>query len=101
MLRLRTSGNFVHHNVPKRSVHTPNMTPSEARAPQNQGPGTHATTARHIVVVDDDREIRSLLTQFLEKHGFRVTAVCDGRSLRRVISSQRTDLVVLDVMLPG
>ena len=39
--------------------------------------------------------------QFLEKHGFRVTAVPDGRSLRRVMSTQGVDLVVLDVMLPG
>ncbi len=77
------------------------MTTPEARAPQNQGPATHPTTGRHIVVVDDDRDIRSLLTQFLEKHGFRVTAVADGRSLRRLMSMQRIDLVVLDVMLPG
>jgi len=77
------------------------MTTPEARAPQNQGPATHPTTGRHIAVVDDDREIRSLLTQFLEKHGFRVTAVADGRSLRRLLSMQRIDLVVLDVMLPG
>ena len=58
------------------------------------------STVRHIAVVDDDREVRGLLTQFLEKHGFRVTAVPDGRSLRRVMSTQRVDLVVLDVMLP-
>src|SRR5262245_51256794 len=56
---------------------------------------------RHIAVVDDDREVRILLTQYLEKHGFRVTAVPDGRSLRRVMSTQHIDLVVLDVMLPG
>jgi two-component system OmpR family response regulator len=72
-----------------------------ARTQQNQGPASHLTTARHIAIVDDDREIRSLLTQFLEKHGFRVTAVGDGRSLRRLMASQRIDLVVLDVMLPG
>jgi two-component system OmpR family response regulator len=58
------------------------------------------STARHIVVVDDDRDVRGLLTQFLEKHGFRVTAVPDGRSLRRALATQRVDLVVLDVMLP-
>lgn len=101
MLRLCTAGNFVANYVPKRSVQTPNTSTSEARAPQNQGPATQPTTGRHIVVVDDDREIRSLLTQFLEKHGFRVTAVADGRSLRRLMSTQRVDLVVLDVMLPG
>lgn len=56
---------------------------------------------RHIVVVDDDRETRSLVCQFLEKHGFRATPVPDERSLQRVLSAQRVDLVVLDVMLPG
>jgi two-component system OmpR family response regulator len=59
------------------------------------------STLRHIAIVDDDREVRGLLTQFLEKHGFRVTAVPDGRSLQRVLATQRVDLVVLDVMLPG
>jgi two-component system OmpR family response regulator len=53
------------------------------------------------VVVDDDRDIRSLLSQYLEKQGFRVTAVSDGRGLHRVTSTQRVDLIVLDVMLPG
>jgi two-component system, OmpR family, response regulator len=77
------------------------MTTTEARAPQNQGPANLMTNGRHIAIVDDDREIRSLLTQFLEKHGFKVTAVTDGRSLRRVMATQRVDLVVLDVMLPG
>src|SRR5262245_18397142 len=101
MLRVGGRGKFVANNVPKRSVHTPNTTPSEAREPQNQGPGTHPATGRHIVGVDDDREIRSLLTQFLEKHGFRVTAVSDGRSLRRAMSMHRIDLVVLVLMLPG
>jgi two-component system OmpR family response regulator len=99
-------GNFVCKNVPKRTVHTlNNMTtpeaPAAARAPQVQGPANLMSNARHIAIVDDDREIRSLLTQFLEKHGFRVSAVCDGRSLRRVMATQRIDLVVLDVMLPG
>jgi len=99
--------NFVCNNVPNRSVqntHTMSIEPaSAARAPHPQNPGSTplAAQARHIAVVDDDREIRSLLTQFLEKHGFRVSAVADGRSLRRLMSTQRIDLVVLDVMLPG
>jgi two-component system OmpR family response regulator len=56
---------------------------------------------RHIVVVDDDRETRGLVCQFLEKHGFRATPVPDERSLQRVLAAQRVDLVVLDVMLAG
>ena len=55
----------------------------------------------HILVVDDDREIRDLLARFLERHRFRVTAVRDAREARRVWPSHHFQLVVLDLMLPG
>jgi len=55
----------------------------------------------HLLIVDDDREIRSLLSQYLEKHEFRTTAVPDGREMRRAMERARIDLVVLDLMLPG
>jgi two-component system OmpR family response regulator len=55
----------------------------------------------HILVVDDDREIRSLLGEYLQKQGYRVTAVADGRGLRAAVANSRPDLVILDLMLPG
>ena len=55
----------------------------------------------HILVVDDDREIRDLLARFLERHRLRVTAVRDAREARRAWSSANFQLVVLDLMLPG
>jgi two-component system OmpR family response regulator len=55
----------------------------------------------HLLIVDDDREIRSLLAQYLEKHDFRTTAVADGREMRRVLERSHVDLIVLDLMLPG
>ncbi len=55
----------------------------------------------HLLVVDDDREIRTLLSQYLEKHDFRTTAVADGKEMRRVMERSHVDLVVLDLMLPG
>ena len=55
----------------------------------------------HVLVVDDDREIRDLLGRFLTKHGYRVTAVPDGKEMRRALGDWRIDLVVLDLMLPG
>jgi two-component system OmpR family response regulator len=58
------------------------------------------TDAAHILVVDDDREIRSLLRDFLEKNGLRATAVGDGAEARRVLAQGHVDLVVLDLMLP-
>lgn len=55
----------------------------------------------HILVVDDDREIRSLVAQLLRKHGFRVTDAGDGREMMQAMENGRFDLVVLDLMLPG
>ena len=59
------------------------------------------TEAAHILVVDDDREIRTLLTEYLQKNGFRVTAVGEGKAMRRVLGEGHVDLIVLDLMLPG
>jgi two-component system, OmpR family, response regulator len=55
----------------------------------------------HLLIVDDDREIRSLLSQYLEKNDFRTSAVADGREMRRVLERAPVDLIVLDLMLPG
>ncbi len=55
----------------------------------------------HILIVDDDREIRDLLIQFLTKHGYRASAAADGRAMRRILQGARIDLIVLDLMLPG
>jgi two-component system OmpR family response regulator len=59
------------------------------------------TDRPHLVIVDDDREIRTLLSQYLDKHDFRTTAVAEGKEMRRVMERSRVDLVVLDLMLPG
>jgi two-component system, OmpR family, response regulator len=58
------------------------------------------TDAAHILVVDDDREIRSLLRGFLEKNGLTATAVADGAEARRALARGHVDLIVLDLMLP-
>jgi two-component system OmpR family response regulator len=59
------------------------------------------TAAPHILVVDDDREIRDLLGKFLEKQGFRVTVARDAREARKLWPLGRYHLVVLDLMMPG
>ena len=58
-------------------------------------------TPDHILIVDDDAEIRSLLSQYLVKNGLRVTAVADGRGMAQALDGGRIDLIVLDLMLPG
>ena len=55
----------------------------------------------HVLVVDDDVEIRSLLRDYLEKNGYRVTAVADGKAMWAAFEAAKTDIVVLDVMMPG
>lgn len=54
-----------------------------------------------ILIVDDDAEIRSLLGEYLEKSGYRVKAVADGRGMRAALKSAQPDIVILDLMLPG
>lgn len=55
----------------------------------------------HILIVDDDSEIRDLLSRFLSKHDFRVTTAKDGREMRQALSDWSFDLLVLDLMMPG
>jgi two-component system OmpR family response regulator len=57
--------------------------------------------SRHILIVDDDRDIRTLLGDYLQKNGFRATAVADGKGMRRALEQSHVDLIVLDLMLPG
>jgi two-component system OmpR family response regulator len=55
----------------------------------------------HVLVVDDDRELRALLCKYLTEHGFRVTQAANGREMMNAIEVGRFDLVVLDLMMPG
>jgi two-component system OmpR family response regulator len=55
----------------------------------------------HVLVVDDDAEVRRLLGDYLERNGLRVTLAVDGVEMRRALESSKPDLVVLDLMLPG
>ncbi|MEQ5827803.1 response regulator [Sulfitobacter sp. NFXS29] len=55
----------------------------------------------HLLVVDDDERIRSLLKKFLMRHGFLVSTARDAAHARRVLAGLEFDLIVLDVMMPG
>lgn len=54
----------------------------------------------HILVVDDDPDIRNLVSRFLEKNGFRVSVATDGKGLQTSLEASQVDLIVLDLMLP-
>ena len=55
----------------------------------------------HILVVDDDLDIRELLQQYLEKNGFQVSVAANGRQMRGALAAASVDLIVLDLMMPG
>ncbi|NQV84563.1 MAG: response regulator [Rhodospirillales bacterium] len=55
----------------------------------------------HILVVDDDREIRDLLAKFLGQHGHRVTTAGGGVEMHKALEDWSINLIVLDLMLPG
>lgn len=56
----------------------------------------------HVMICDDDAELRRLLSKFLMDHGYRVTTATDGRDFFRVMrTAAPIDVVILDIMLPG
>ena len=55
----------------------------------------------HVLLVDDDAELRTLVADYLERYGLRVTALATGAELRRMFTSgQPYDVLLLDLMLP-
>ncbi len=58
-------------------------------------------TTDHVLVVDDDRDIRELVVDYLLKSGYRATGAANGKEMRAVLDKQAVDLVVLDIMMPG
>lgn len=58
-------------------------------------------TNTHILVVDDDRDIRTLLAEYLDSNGLRTLTATNGSEMRRVLEESRVDLIVLDLTLPG
>ncbi len=59
------------------------------------------TPQDHILVVDDDPEIRHLLKTYLEKNGYRVATAAEGGGMWQALEHSHIDLIVLDLMLPG
>jgi len=60
-----------------------------------------AKKKRRILIVEDDKDINSLLSYNLSRNGFRTESVYDGLVARDKLARENFDLVVLDIMLPG
>src|ERR1700722_3539579 len=59
------------------------------------------TISPHILVIDDDPQIRALLTEYLTDNGLRVSVASNGDDMAKVLSEEAVDLVVLDLRLAG
>jgi two-component system phosphate regulon response regulator OmpR len=68
---------------------------STAKAPQP------ADDAAHVLVVDDDKRIRELLSRYLRQQNYRVTTAKDAGEARAKLRGMDFDILVLDVMMPG
>ena len=55
----------------------------------------------HVVVVDDDYDIRTSLAKYLRKHGFKVSVAAHGGELDQILSTTNAELLILDIMMPG
>ncbi|MDA5095059.1 response regulator [Aliiroseovarius sp. KMU-50] len=55
----------------------------------------------HLLIIDDDERIRSLLRKFLIRQGFWVTAARDAQHARKILSGLDFDMIICDVMMPG
>lgn len=59
------------------------------------------THSQHILVVDDDQDIRELLSTFFTKNGFQISTLSSGERLLELLAKTPIDIILLDVMLPG
>ena len=57
--------------------------------------------SKHIFVVDDDKEIREIVTFVLKRNGFEVAVACNGHQFQHLLIQHIPDLIILDVMMPG
>ncbi|MET0969541.1 MAG: response regulator transcription factor [Tardiphaga sp.] len=64
-------------------------------------PRAASATGRHILCVEDDAEIASMLAEVLRESGFESSIVASAREMDTVLDRQHVDLVLLDIMLPG
>jgi two-component system phosphate regulon response regulator OmpR len=56
---------------------------------------------QHILVVDDELELRAMLEEYLGRHGYAVSLAEHGAAMRQILADRQVDLVILDIRMPG
>jgi CheY-like chemotaxis protein len=56
---------------------------------------------KRVVVADDDKEIREIVSFVLHRYGLEVDAVANGQQLQQILGTYVPDIIILDVMMPG
>src|ERR1700722_12563177 len=77
------------------------MASSAAPAPRRPAQKPLADHSPHVLVVDDDTRIRTLLSSYLSREGYRVTTADSAQAARAKLASIAFDGLILDVMMPG
>jgi CheY-like chemotaxis protein len=100
------------HAVLEKPVHLPDIlaalghraaaeAPAPAAPPAGTMPAPPAAAAAHVLVVDDDAEVRDTLVDFLTSRNYRVSVAADGASAVRTIAETIPDVILLDIDMPG
>lgn len=80
---------------------SPSDLPASERDERDASAPPASITDAHVLIVDDDGQLRQLVAKFLRSQGYRVTGVRDGREMNDTLKLVVFDLIILDVMLPG
>src|SRR5919202_3168858 len=59
------------------------------------------TTPVHVLVVDDDGDVRDVIKEILEEHGFQVSLAASGREMHHRLDADAVQVLILDVTVPG
>lgn len=77
------------------------VVPADKAITPHDDAGMVARSVPRLLIVDDDQELTTLLGEFLQREGFLTDIVADADLASASLAAGATDLVILDVMLPG
>lgn len=88
-------------NIERLRLRTSNTMLQNPNEDDDAGSGSSPDAPQHVVVVEDDGGIRTLLVRILRENGYEASGAADGIALRDLLADRPVDLILLDIMLPG